>query len=64
MRSQEDAQRLLAVEESEAWREYLATIRGRAGVEYLELESWAWARLSHRLRSIRARRGWLRRVAA
>ena len=64
MRDCDDARRRLAAEEEEAWRDYLATIRGRAGQEYVELESWAWSRLSHRLRSIRARRGWLRRAAA
>ena len=60
----EDARRRLAAEEGEAWREYLVAISGRIGQEYVEIESWAWSRLTHRLRSIRARRGWLRRAAA
>ena len=64
MSAVEDARHRLAAEEGEAWRDYLATIRGRAGQEYVEIESWAWSRLSQRLRSIRARRGWLRRAAA
>lgn len=54
----------LAAAEAEAWREYLAAIRGRAGQDYADLEPWAWVRLAARLRSIRARRGWLRRAAA
>lgn len=64
MRGAEDARRQLAGEEAEAWREYLVAVRGRIGQEYIEIEPWAWSRLSHRLRSIRARRGWLRRAAA
>lgn len=59
----EDAQRALHAAEAEAWREYLGAIHGQAGQEYAELEPWAWARLASRLRSIRARRGWLRRSA-
>ena len=59
-----EARRELAVAEAEAWREYLAVVRGRAAEEYAEVEPWAWARLSSRLRSIRARRGWVSRHQA
>lgn len=64
MTSVEDSSRELAVAEAEAWREYLAAIRDSGGDEYADLEPWAWSRLATRLRSIRARRGWLRRNAA
>ena len=59
-----EARRELAVAEAEAWREYLAVVRGRAAEEYAEVEPWAWAHLSSRLRSIRARRGWVSRHQA
>ena len=64
MNADEEARRTLAEEEAAAWRDYLTAVRGRSGEEYGDLEPWAWAQLRHRLRSIRARRGWLSRAAA
>lgn len=52
------------IEEADAWFEYLESTRGQARVRYGELEPWAWARLSQRLRAIRARREKLRPAAA
>ena len=34
--------------------------RGQSATRYVEVEPWAWARLSQRLRAIRARRSKLR----
>jgi len=47
---------LLLIEEADAWFEYLEATHGQTAVRYAELEPWAWARLSQRLRAIRARR--------
>ena len=58
-----DAQELLLIEEADAWFEYLAATRAQTEARYGEVEPWAWARLSQRLRAIRARRGKLRPVA-
>jgi hypothetical protein len=52
----QEAQELLLIEEADAWFEYLEAIRGQSAVRYLEVEPWAWARLSQQLRAIRARR--------
>jgi hypothetical protein len=52
----EQARELLLIEEADAWFEYLESTRGQSAARYLELEPWAWARLSQRLRAIRARR--------
>jgi hypothetical protein len=54
---------LLQIEEADAWFEYLDATRGHGAVRYADLEPWAWARLSHRLRRIRARRAMLRPAA-
>ncbi len=55
----------LAIEEADAWFEYLETTRAEASSNrYHEVEPWAWARLSQRLRAIRARRARLRTAAA
>lgn len=64
MTAADEARRTLAAEEAAAWQAYLQAVRGRSGQEYGDLEPWAWAQLRHRLRSIRARRGWLSRAAA
>ena len=58
------AEELLQLEEADAWFEYLAATRGQTAVRYKELEPWAWARLSQRLRAIRTRRAKLRPAAA
>jgi hypothetical protein len=52
----QEAHELLLIEEGDAWFEYLEAIRGQSAVRYLEVEPWAWARLSQQLRAIRARR--------
>jgi hypothetical protein len=51
-----EAYELLQIEEADAWFEYLEAIRGHTAVRYLEIEPWAWVRLSQRLRTLRARR--------
>ena len=52
----QEAYELLLIEEADAWFEYLEATRGQSAVRYLEVEPWAWARLSQRLRAIRTRR--------
>jgi hypothetical protein len=61
---QREAHELLLIEEADAWFEYLEATRGQSAPRYKELEPWAWARLSQRLRVIRTRRAKLRSVAA
>ena len=58
------AEELLQIEEADAWFEYLESTRGHGENRYQELEPWAWARLSQRLRAGRARRARLRPAAA
>jgi hypothetical protein len=64
--SVQEAEELLQIEEADAWFEYLDSIRVLSGREerYDEVEPWAWARLSVRLRAIRARRAKLKPAAA
>src|SRR5262245_45129181 len=64
MPSTELAEELLQLEEADAWFEYLESTRGQSETRYSELEPWAWARLSQRLRAVRARRARLRPAAA
>jgi hypothetical protein len=59
----QEAFELLLMEEADAWFEYLEAIRGQSAVRYVEVEPWAWARLSQRLRAIRTRRAKLRPAA-
>jgi hypothetical protein len=59
-----EAEELLLIEEADAWFEYLEATRGQTAVRYREVEPWAWARLTQRLRAIRARRTKLRPAAA
>ena len=47
---------LLQIEEADAWFEYLEATQGKTRPRYDEVEPWAWARLSQRLRAVRARR--------
>lgn len=56
----QEAFELLLMEEADAWFEYLDATRGQSAVRYVEVEPWAWARLSQRLRAVRARRARLR----
>jgi hypothetical protein len=58
------AEELLLIEEADAWFEYLEATRGQTATRYREVEPWAWARLTQRLRAIRARRATLRPAAA
>ncbi len=64
MPNTELAEELLQLEEADAWFEYLESTRGQTETRYSELEPWAWARLSQRLRAVRARRARLRPAAA
>ena len=52
------------IEEADAWFEYLEATRGQSEKRYAEVEPWAFARLSQRLRAVRARRARLRPAAA
>jgi hypothetical protein len=64
MQTRRDPNELLLIEEADAWFEYLSATRGQNPVRYLEVEPWAWARLSQRLRAIRTRRAKIRPAAA
>ena len=64
MSNEQEALELLMIEEADAWFEYLEATRGQSEIRYGEVEPWAWARLSQRLRAIRTRRGKLRPAAA
>lgn len=59
-----EAEELLMIEEADAWFEYLEATRSQAQSRYGEIEPWAWARLTQRLRAIKARRARLRPAAA
>jgi hypothetical protein len=59
-----EAEELLLIEEADAWFEYLEATRAQSETRYREVEPWAWARLSQRLRAIKARRAKLRPAAA
>ena len=63
-RSVREAEELLEIEEADAWFEYLEATRGQTALRYGEVEPWAWARLSQRLRAVRAKRAKLRPAAA
>jgi hypothetical protein len=56
MAAKREPHELLTIEEADAWFEYLAAIRGQTEAHYREVEPWAWARLSQRLRGIRMKR--------
>ena len=64
MGARRDAYELLLIEEADAWFEYLETTRGQTALRYKELEPWAWARLSQRLRAIRTKKQKLKPAAA
>jgi hypothetical protein len=57
---QREAWELLLIEEADAWFEYLETTRAQSAIRYREVEPWAWARLSQRLRAIKTRRAKLK----
>jgi hypothetical protein len=55
----------LAVEEADAWFEYLESVRAEDWTgRYEEVEPWAWARLTQRLRAVERKRSRLRPAAA
>ena len=55
----------LAIEEADAWFEYLEAVRAHAeSGRYDEVEPWAWARLAQRLRIVDAERTAVRPAAA
>ncbi len=55
----------LAIEEADAWFEYLEAVRSHACTDrYEEVEPWAWARLTQRLRVVEAGRPDVRPAAA
>ena len=62
--AQRQAEEVLLIEEADAWFEYLEATHGQSEARYREVEPWAWARLSQRLRAIKARRAKLRPAAA
>ena len=64
MAGEREAHELLLIEEADAWFEYLEATRGQSTIRYKEVEPWAWARLSQRLRAIKTRRAKVRRAAA
>lgn len=60
-----EAFEVLAIEEADAWFEYLEATRWHsASGRYDEVEPWAWARLNQRLRIVATRRDALRTAAA
>ena len=63
MAGQREAHELLMIEEADAWFEYLEATRGQSPLRYKEVEPWAWARLTQRLRAIKTRRAKLRPTA-
>jgi hypothetical protein len=63
MAGQREAHELLLIEEADAWFEYLEATRGQSALRYKEVEPWAWARLTQRLRAIKTRRTKLRPVS-
>ncbi len=64
MPAKHDAYELLLIEEADAWFEYLEATTGQTRLRYKEVEPWAWARLSQRLRAIRTKRAKLKPAAA
>jgi hypothetical protein len=54
------AEEELAIEEADAWFEYLETTRAEASSNrYQEIEPWAWARLGQRLKAVKTKRAQL-----
>ena len=51
-----EALEILAIEEADAWFEYLEATRSQPVSRYGEIEPWAWARLSQRLRAVARRK--------
>ena len=64
MPSRHEAYELLLIEEADAWFEYLDATQGQTALRYKEVEPWAWARLTQRLRAIGTKKAKLRPAAA
>jgi len=64
MPAKRDAYDLLLFEEADAWFEYLEATRGQSAIRYKEVEPWAWARLSQRLRAVKTKQSKLKPAAA
>ena len=64
MAARREAYELLQIEEADAWFEYLEATRAQSALRYKEVEPWAWARLSQRLRAIKTKRQKLKPAAA
>lgn len=64
MAARREAYEVLQIEEADAWFEYLEATRAQSALRYKEVEPWAWARLSQRLRAIKTKRQKLRPAAA
>ena len=63
MAGQREAHELLLIEEADAWFEYLEATRAQSALRYKEVEPWAWARLSQRLRAVKRKQTQLRPAA-
>jgi len=63
MAGKREAHELLLIEEADAWFEYLEATREQSETRYKELEPWAWARLTQRLRAVKTKRIKLRAAA-
>jgi hypothetical protein len=48
---------MLLIEEADAWYQYLEDTMEVHGPQYTEVESWAWERLTTRLRKVTKQRG-------
>jgi hypothetical protein len=59
-----DLREALALEEADAWFEYLDATRAPGDARYEDVEPWAWARLRQRLRAVTQKRSRLRSAAA
>ena len=63
MAPRREAEELLLIEEADAWFEYLEATCGQTESRYCEVEPWAWARLSQRLRAVKTKQAKLRPAA-
>jgi hypothetical protein len=60
-----DPREALAIEEADAWFEYLESTQAEiSSGRYEEVEPWAWARLRQRLRTVERKRSRIRPAAA
>jgi hypothetical protein len=60
-----DSREDLAIEEADAWFEYLESTQAEVATgRYEEVEPWAWSRLRQRLRAVERKRSKVRPAAA